>query len=89
MRRKAIRIATEDDSLAQMIEKRPAAEVLAYFGALSREDIDLDVLVGFLRSIERTEVVDGGPSTAFAKAICIYDGLKYGPKNFWAEKLRI
>jgi hypothetical protein len=89
MRRKAIRIATEDDSLAQMIEKRPAAEVLAYFGALSREDIDLDVLVGFLRSIERTEVVDGGPSTAFAKAICIYDGLKYGPRNFWAEKLRI
>lgn len=89
MRRKAIRIATEDGNLAQMIEKRPAAEVLANFGALSSQQIDLDVLVGFLRSIEHTEVAEGSPSTAFAKAICIYDALKYGPKNFWADTLRI
>ncbi|QSM92975.1 SIR2 family protein [Mycobacteroides abscessus subsp. abscessus] len=82
--RKAKQLAQAHGSLTEMIDYCTTDEVLAHFGALPHSGIDVRVLKTFLTENEDEYTDEDGKLTSpFAKAVCIYDLLKYGPKLDW------
>lgn len=82
--RKARQLADTYGTLREMINYCTTEEVLAHFGALPHNAIDVRVLKAFLTENEdECTDEDGKLTSPFAKAVCIYDLLKFGPKADW------
>lgn len=87
LQKKAIREAMRHADFRIMSSECSVDDTLAHFGAFGREQVDLESLREFLIRVEPDQMNDGKPKTNFAKAICVYDMLKYGPKDAWSERL--
>ncbi|GAA1413254.1 hypothetical protein AUR04nite_35270 [Glutamicibacter uratoxydans] len=88
LRKKATKAAQQFGDFNNMARQCTTDDTLAYFGAFSRDEIDIDELEAFLLKIETSKVrANGDLATNFAKAICVYDLLKYGPNTAWAKRL--
>ena len=60
------------------------ADIIPYFGAFDHAKIDVDALKQMLIDCEDAYTYkDGKLESAYAKAVCVYDLLAYGPRSDW------
>jgi hypothetical protein len=78
-RRAARLVKDSGDNFATLADAEPVPDVLLATLALSRKGLDLEALRKYLQTHSSAFV--GSTSTAWAKAVCMYDYLRFGPQR--------